>query len=54
MEMVLVMALKPFLLLLLLCIAWPFKRLVETRMKDGWLKRLLLTRHDRGREGNGR
>lgn len=54
MEMVLVMAVKPFLFLICLCIAWPFKRLVELRMKDGWLKRLLLVRHDRGRNPDGR
>jgi len=34
--------LAPFFLLVMLLIAWPIKRWVQTRMKDGWLKRLLL------------
>jgi hypothetical protein len=37
-------ALAPFMLFLFLLIAWPFKRLVELKMRDGWLKRLLLLR----------
>lgn len=37
--------LRPFVLLILaICVLYPARRLVETRMKDGWLKRLLLFR----------
>lgn len=38
------MALAPFMLFLMLLVAWPFKRLVQRKMKDGRLKRLLLLR----------
>ena len=37
-------AIAPFMLLLFLVIAYPFKRLVIDKMKDGKLKRLLLLR----------
>jgi hypothetical protein len=37
-------ALAPFMAALFLAIAYPIKRLVITKMKDGWLKRLLLLR----------
>lgn len=40
--MFLAMALKPFVLLAMLCIAWPFKRAVQKWMPDGKLKRALL------------
>ena len=36
----------PFFLALMLLIAWPIKRWVQTRMKDGRLKRFLLIRWD--------
>lgn len=36
------MALAPFMAMLFLAMAWPFKRLVQRKMKDGRLKRLLL------------
>lgn len=39
-----VQVLKPFMLLAMLTIAMPFKMLVQRKMKDGWLKRLLLRR----------
>jgi hypothetical protein len=38
------MALAPFMLFLFLLIAWPIKRLVQLKMKDGPLKRFLLIR----------
>lgn len=38
------MALAPFMLFGMLLVAWPIKRLIELKMKDGKLKRLLLTR----------
>ncbi len=41
-----VMALAPFGLFAMLLVAWPIKRWVQTRMKDGRLRRLLLTRWD--------
>lgn len=44
MDKLYVMALAPFMLFGFLLIAWPLKRLVQLKMKDGWLKRLLLTR----------
>lgn len=37
-------ALAPFMLALFLVIAYPFKKLVIDKMKDGKLKRLLLLR----------
>lgn len=37
-------ALAPFMAFLFLLMAWPFKELVKRKMKDGRLKRLLLTR----------
>jgi hypothetical protein len=37
-------ALAPFMALLFLTIARPFRRLVERKMRDGKLKRLLLLR----------
>lgn len=40
----LTMLFKPLGLLLLLGLAYPFKLLVQRRMKDGRLKRLLLRR----------
>ena len=36
----------PFMLFLMLLIAWPFKRAIQVYMKDTWLKRLLLRRLD--------
>lgn len=39
-----VMAAMPFVLYVMLLIAWPFKRLLQVKMKEGRLKRLLLTR----------
>lgn len=42
MTVFLAMFLKGFLLLGMLCLAWPIKRLVELKMKDGRLKRFLL------------
>lgn len=47
METFCAMALRPFLLLMALLIAWPIKRSVELHMKEGRLKRLLLLRSDR-------
>lgn len=38
------MALAPFTLFAFLLIAWPIKRLVQLKMPDCWLKRLLLIR----------
>jgi hypothetical protein len=38
----LAVAFKPFLAVLFLLIAWPFKRAVQLYMKDGKLKRFLL------------
>lgn len=38
------MALAPFMLFLMLLVAWPIKRLVQLKMKDGRLKRFLLFR----------
>lgn len=38
------MALAPFGLMLMLLVAWPFKRACQRYLKDGWLKRLLLYR----------
>jgi hypothetical protein len=35
--------LAPFVLLVMLLIAWPIKRWIQLKMKDGKLKRLLLT-----------
>jgi len=32
----------PFMLAIMLLIAWPFKWAIKKYMKDGWLKRLLL------------
>lgn len=40
------MAGAPFALFVMLLIAWPIKRWVQLRMKDGKLKRFLLTRWD--------
>jgi len=38
-------ALAPWMLLVILvCVGWPVKRLIERKMKDGKLKRLLLKR----------
>lgn len=39
-----VMAAWPFVAFVMLLIAWPIKRWVQVRMKDGWLKRFLLIR----------
>ena len=36
----------PFMLFLMLLIAWPFKRAIQLYMKDSWFKRLLLRRFD--------
>jgi hypothetical protein len=44
MTVFLVGILKPFLLVILLLVAWPFKRAIQLYMKDGRLKRLLLLR----------
>ena len=44
MDKFLAMALAPFMLFAMLLVAWPIKRWVQTKMKDGPLKRLLLTR----------
>jgi hypothetical protein len=41
-EAFLVPLLQPFFLFLLLLIAWPIKRLIQLKMKDGKLKRFLL------------
>jgi hypothetical protein len=41
-----VMAAAPFFLFGCLLIAWPIKRWVQVRMKDGPLRRLLLIRWD--------
>lgn len=38
------MALAPFVLFAFLLVAWPIKRLVQLKMRDGRLKRLLLAR----------
>lgn len=43
MEIFLMMVVKPFLLLLLVAIAQPFKWAVQRYMKDGELKRKLLS-----------
>lgn len=45
-ERVLVQAMAPFALYLMLLIAWPFKRAIQVYMKDGRLKRALLSRID--------
>jgi hypothetical protein len=44
MEKLYSMALAPFVLFAMLLVAWPIKRLMQLKMKDSWLKRLLLTR----------
>lgn len=44
MERFLSQALAPFVLFAMLLVAWPIKRWVELRMKDGKLKRFLLFR----------
>lgn len=45
MEMFWAQLIKPFLALFVLAfIAWPIKRLVELKMREGWLKRALLKR----------
>lgn len=36
------MALAPFMLFLMLLVAWPIKRLVQLKLKDSRLKRFLL------------
>lgn len=36
----------PFALLLMLLVAWPFKRAIELYLPDSWFKRLLLRRFD--------
>jgi hypothetical protein len=40
----LTMLVKPFALVLLLSVAYPFKLLVQRKMKEGKLKQLLLRR----------
>lgn len=44
MEMFLRQLLSPFVLFAMLLVAWPIKRWVQLKMKDGFMKRLLLTR----------
>ena len=46
MEVFWVQLAKPFVLMVMLLIAWPFKRAIQLYMKDGKLKRLLLSRID--------
>jgi hypothetical protein len=40
----LVMLFRPLVLILLLAIAWPFKKLIQVKMREGKLKSLLLYR----------
>lgn len=42
MTMFLAMLAKPFILFAMLMAAWPIKRLIEKKMPDGRLKRILL------------
>ena len=44
MEMLFAMILKPFLVLGFLTIGYPITYYVKHKMRDGWLKRLLLRR----------
>lgn len=44
MEMFLMMVIKPFMAFGMLLVAWPIKRLVQLKMMDGRIKRLLLLR----------
>lgn len=44
MDMFWAMLLKPFLLLGFLMVGYPITYFVKHRLKDGWLKRLLLTK----------
>jgi len=44
----------PFMLFLMLLVAWPFKRAIQLYMKDTWLKRVLLRRLDGKKPPDGR